>query len=194
MGFGALKNVNNGGGDYENPPAGSHLARCYYVVDQGFQESNFNGEAKLAHKLRIGWELPAETMSDGRPFAIFETYTASLNEKAKLFGMLKAWFGKAPDPATFDMKSLIGKAAMVAIIHNEKQDKVYANLSSVMPVPKGMPVPEPINEPVFFDFDQPDKAVFDRLHQKTRDILRKAQDWSECAAKMNGNNDADIPF
>lgn len=191
MGFSSLKNVNNGGGGYENPPAGSHLARCYYIVDQGFQETNFNNESKLSHKVRIGWELPAEAMSDGRPFAIFETFTASLNEKAKLYNIIKAWMGKAPDPATFNIKDLLGKTALVSIIHSEKGDKVYANLSSVMPVPKGMPVPEPINEPVFFDFDVPDKAVFEKLHQKTQEILRKAQDWAECNAKMTGE---DIPF
>lgn len=192
MGFSKLNNPNNGGGNYENPPAGTHLARCYYIVDQGMQVGQWKGKEKISHKIRIGWELPAELMSDGRPFAIFEQFTGSLAETAGLYKMYKSWFGVAPEIATFTPKVMLGKPAMVSIIHEEKPDgKVYANLSGVMPVPKGMPVPEPINEPVFFDFDVPDKSVFDKLHQKTQEILRKAQDWAECNAKMTGE---DPPF
>ena len=54
---------NGGGGDFENCPAGSFAARCYQIIDLGHQTFEWKGEAKVAPKVRITWELnePSDT-------------------------------------------------------------------------------------------------------------------------------------
>ena len=63
---------------FELPPAGTHLATCYRVVDLGTQNSNYMGQVKRQHKILLSWELPDELMADGRPFTIGQRYTWSI--------------------------------------------------------------------------------------------------------------------
>ena len=58
----------SGGGDFERAPEGTHLARCYQIIDLGTQHSEYYG--KSSRKVLIGWELSDEHMTDGRPFAV----------------------------------------------------------------------------------------------------------------------------
>src|SRR5262245_56409373 len=66
----SLTVADNGGGDFERAPEGTHLATCYMLADIGTQATTYQGQEKHQKKIIIGWELPHEPMSDGRPFAI----------------------------------------------------------------------------------------------------------------------------
>jgi hypothetical protein len=44
--------------EFELTPAGTHIGRCYRVVDLGTQLVEFQGEHKKQHKIMISWELP----------------------------------------------------------------------------------------------------------------------------------------
>lgn len=87
-----------GSGNYEQPPVGTHLARCIKVIDIGTQKGEFQGKVTMKRQVIIGWELPNETMTEGehagKPFGVSKFYTASLNEKANLRADLANWRGR----------------------------------------------------------------------------------------------------
>lgn len=184
------------GGDFELTPAGTHLAICYMVADLGYQETSYGTKPKIV----IGWELPAELMTDGRPFGASQIYTLSLSEKANLRKDLEAWRGRPFTEAEldgFDVKNVLGKACTLTIVHNKNGDKTYANIASVAGVMKGMNVPERTNDLLYFNLDAPDKATFSKLPKWVQKKVEAAQDAPALATE--GENDPppfddDIPF
>lgn len=135
-------------------PAGTHLGICYRVIDLGTQSTTFNNETKQAHKVLLSWEIPEERMDDGRPFMISQSYTWSMHEKATLRKSLEAWRGMAFTerdfgPSGFDIKNVLGKACTLSIVHATKNNNLYANVSSIGKVMKGIVVPELVNPLVY---------------------------------------------
>jgi len=59
--------------------------------------------------------------------------------------------------------NVLGKPAFVNITHAVKGEKTYANLTSIMPLPKGMPAPTLEGESLWYSVESPDAAVFDKL-------------------------------
>lgn len=124
------------GGDYTPAPAGVHQAVCCDVVDLGIVETEWQGQRKSAHKVRLVWQL-AEQMPDGRPFTVSSRYTASLHEKARLRADLQSWRGKAFTEAElvkFDLERLLGVGCLVNIMHTSRGGKVYADIAAIMPL------------------------------------------------------------
>jgi len=159
------------GADFAPIPAGMHHAVCYGVIDIGTQPSTGNYPAR--RKVLITWEIPHELVEvekDGVkkqvPRAISEKYTLSLSEKGNLRPMLQSWRGRpftAEELAGFDLKNLIGANCFLNLIHQngkgDKASRVYANVSSVNPLAKGMPKLTPINEKIVFSMDDFDGPV-----------------------------------
>ncbi len=153
---------NTGGGDFELIPAGTHLAICYLLVDLGQQQTNFG----IKHQIMLGWELSNELMEDGRPFAITNTYTLSLNEKANLRKHLESWRGAAfteEEAEGFDVSNILGAHCMLSVIHNSKDNKTYSNISAISATVKGMEVPQRVNDMVAYDIDEPNDLAFKKL-------------------------------
>jgi hypothetical protein len=158
---------NGGGGDFEQVPAGTFAARCYQIIDLGHQTFEWKGEAKVAPKVRITWELN-EPMKDGRPFSISKEYTASIGEKANLRKDLEAWRNRkftAQELSNFSLENVLGAPCLLGIVHVPSKDgtKTYANLGSIMALPKGMECPELVNPAVKFDIGTFDQKVFESL-------------------------------
>lgn len=190
----SLTVADNGGGDFERAPEGTHLATCYMVADVGTQTTVFNGQEKQQKKIIIGWELPHETMSDGRPFAITQRYTASLNEKASLRKDLEAWRGCAfteDQLKGFSLSAILGKNCFLNIIHQENNGKTYTNVKAVMAVPKGTPEVKPVNPIVFFDMDEFDNETFVRLPNWIQELIKKSQEYSPVAQEVRAQTAAD---
>ena len=170
------------------PPAGTHVAICYRVIDLGTQQVEWQGSIKHQRKVLISWELPDEMMDDGRPFTVNQRYTLSSHEKSKLRKDLESWRGKKFTdadfgPGGFDIKNIIGKACLLSIVHNEKDGKVYANINSVSAVPKGMAgqAPKPVNGTMYFSLaDKPlDAATFDKLTEGVKTAIKLSPEYSE---------------
>ena len=159
-------NAGNGGNtEFEQCPAGSFAARCYQIIDLGHQTIEWQGTAKVVPKVRITWELN-EMMQDGRPFSISKEYTASIGEKANLRKDLEAWRGRpftAEELRNFSLENVLGAPCLLGIVHKPSKDgaKVYANVGSIMALPKGMPSPELVNPAVKFDIGTFDQKVFE---------------------------------
>lgn len=147
----------SGNTSFEQPPAGSHAARCIAIIDLGTQRTTYEGEAQIKRQVIVRWELPTELISTGdfagKPFTVSKFYTASLHEKAGLRKDLASWRGRdftAEELKGFDLKSVLGKACMLAVGLSEKGK---AKVTSVMGLPKGMAVPNQITPSFHFSLD-----------------------------------------
>lgn len=147
----------SGSTSFEQPPTGSHAARCIAIIDLGTQRSTYEGEAQIKRQVIVRWELPTELITTGdfagKPFTVSKFYTASLHEKAGLRKDLASWRGRDFTPEElkgFDLKSVLGKACMLAVGMSEKGK---AKVTSVMGLPKGMAVPSQITPNFHFSLD-----------------------------------------
>ncbi len=183
---------------FELPPEGTHLAVCYLVVDLGLQPNTFNPD-KPKHKVLIGWELPEEKMTDGRPFAISSIYTISLNEKAVLRQHLEAWRGRKfteQELAGFNLRNVLGAPCQLSIVHNTvPSGKTYANVAAVMALPKGMQKPSPVNKPLAYDTEEPNQEVLEALPEWIQNKINASTAPVEQAAARSDLSDLeDVPF
>jgi hypothetical protein len=175
----------NKGGDFELTPAGMYTARCYRVIDLGTQTSKgFQGKPdRKVQKVLIGWELFGDhKMEDGRPFSFHKRYTVSTSEKAALRIDLQAWRGVAfsdEEVQSFQIGKVLGKYALVNLMHESKGKDTYCNLASIMPLPKSMPRPDPVNEDVIFDLDDRNMKVFETLSEKLKETIMAAPEWNK---------------
>ena len=177
---------------YERADSGVYAARCIQVVELGTHDNEYKGEVKQRKELMIVWEL-AELMQDGRPFTVNWRGTNSLNEKSGLYKMLVGWRGKAFTPqelAKFELKNILDKLCMVNVTkETSKAGKEYNKMVSVMPLPKGMTVPERANELVDFGInDMDDKELFALLWPWVQNIVK---DSKEGKAYFEGIHDVD---
>lgn len=173
--------------DFENPPAGVHVARCYRLIDLGTQKSTYQGETKSARKLLLSFELLGdERMSDGRPFTISRRFTASMGDKAALKTFAEAWRGKNLTTeelaAGFDLSKMVGAFGLINLIETERDGRTYSNIASISPLPKAMPRPEGENPAAVFDFSNPDWAVFDALSDRLKEQISESPEYK--AAKQ----------
>lgn len=175
--------TDSGGGDFEQAPIGSHVARCVKIIDIGTQRGEYQGKATVRRQCIIGWELPTELMTEGeyagKPFIVSRFYTASLGEKANLRKDLENWRGRAfteQELLGFESKNILGKPCMLSIIHN---DKGKARVSAVMALPKGMQVPEQVNPSVYFSLDEFDPKVFEALSDGYKKLIQASPEYQQ---------------
>jgi hypothetical protein len=190
--------VESSGGNFERCPSGSHLARCYRIVDLGTQKSEYKGQVKFQHKITIGWEVHCfddngkpHNMRDGRPFAIFKNYTLSWAEQANLRIDLQAWRGKPFSPEEmqrFDLKNVLGKWCMInAIDRQGSNGQTYTNVGGVSPVPSVLSqrgLPTGINKLELFNLTDPDMALFETFSDKLKEKITSSPEWQ----KLHGSS------
>lgn len=145
----ALLSKDGGGSDFQPVEPGSYIARCVNVVDLGLQES---GQWGKKEKVYLGFEIPSErvkwTDKEGKehegPAFIGARYTNSISERAILGQHLTSWRGRPftdQERKGFDLFTVLGVPCMINVVHNESGGKVYANINSIMRLPKGMDCP-----------------------------------------------------
>ena len=142
----------NSGKDFEPVSEGVHAAVLAEVVDKGIQPTPFGDK----HKVMLVW-LTDEADEDGKTKLVFQSFTASLHEKAGLRKAVKAIRGKdlGADEANFDIESLKGSQVQLVIQHNESNSgKVYANVQAIMKAKPGARVTVPSD----FEFKLKDKT------------------------------------
>ena len=201
---------------FERCPAGSHLARCYRIVDLGTQKSEYMGETKYLHKIMVGWEIHGTdddgkkiTMKDGRPFAIFKNYTHSWSNKSNLRIDLQSWRGKPfndEEIKKIDLSNVLGAWCMLNIIERASQNgKIYSNVAGVSPVPsmiKQNGLPEAVNKNEIFHIDDPDMETFKGFSDSLKKKIESSPEWQKRGIKaevktpvnMMDDPSDDIPF
>lgn len=148
----------------------------------GAQLSDYQGEAKSARKVLLTWRL-SELRSDGEPFQVSRRFTASLHEKSALRAFLKAWRGRdfTPDElAAFDLKKLLGAPALLNLTPTQRNGRDYVDIVSVSPIPRGMPLPQPLgdNEGLLFDLsDSSTHHHLQDLSERLQEQIKDSPEW-----------------
>ncbi len=173
--------VSKGGSDFEIVPEGQYTARCIKVIDLGTQRTEWAGQEKWQPKVMITWELLDDEvkMQDGKPFAITSQYTASLDERSRLFADLTAWRGKKfteLELAGFEIDKLLGAYCKLQVVHNQVGDKTYANFNAIMSTTDR---PTGVNPLVKFDVNEPDMTVFETFSDWLKDKIRSSYEWTK---------------
>tara|TARA_R100000687_G_C6446519_1_gene163133 strand:+ start:1467 stop:2126 length:660 start_codon:yes stop_codon:yes gene_type:complete len=139
--------------EFEVLSAGEYLAVCYKIIDAGTREETWKDNPPKKRKvIFVTWEIPSQTLDDGRPFSIGKKYTASLNENATLYKDLVTWRGRPftnEDLQGFDVSRMIGAPAM---LHIEHTDEGRARVKAIFK-PDEFKVTKTINDPTIFDLD-----------------------------------------
>lgn len=183
-------------------PEGTYLAVCGLLVDLGDQFNKTYGKA--SRKVMIGWEIPEETIEiDGekKPRMVYNRYTASLRENSILRKDLAAWRGRdftEEELTGFDLHNVVGASCYLNIIHRESNGRVYANISSIMALPKKAEKGKLSEPPVVFDLDSASEADIEALPPWIADIIRQSETYKNRDAEppkfQELEDDGDLPF
>ena len=139
-----------GGGKSKFPPhpEGSYAAICADVWDPWTVESTYaDSKGKLIDKTRVVWLTTETNPETGEPWEVSEVLNLTMGSQEKpsrARERFTSWRGKSftdEEARKFDWESLIGKTCYLTVVHNRKDGKTYANVSSIAPLPKGMPAP-----------------------------------------------------
>ena len=188
-----------GGGDFEQPEAGTYSAKSYKLIDIGTQAGEYQGKQTMRRQVILGWELD-EPMSDGRPFAVSKFYTASLSEKATLRHDLESWRGRAfteDELGGFTLQAILGKPCMLALT---KTDKGKVKVTAVSKLPKGMQAMKAANPILYFSLDDFDPEVFAGLSDGIKRMIMQSPEYQAAVRGGGGHGvpdeafEDDIPF
>ena len=139
-------------------------------IDLGDQQSKFG----VKRQARIRWVLPETKNEKGEPFVIFQTIW-NLSMRSEAFRDIVS--ALLPDESLKgrSLRELVGKAARLAVEHNDDSGQIYANVVSVKPLKPGTsaPVLEP-SKLVYFSLDPAefDRADFDTLSERDREKIQ----------------------
>lgn len=185
--------------DYKIPDPDTYIVWLDSLADVGTQTTTGKFGTKEQRKLRLTWELCGTRTSpdDPRPLTISQEYTWDMSEKSNLYKIVKPWIGKTPD-RNYDLDDLFNHPAQVSIIHNQVGEKTYANVSTIMPLPKGSTPPARVNAPFVFDMEdrRTTMADFLKLPEWLRNKILKSPEGARFAAESDGTPEIaeDIPF
>lgn len=194
-----------GGGDFQQAPAGTHIARCCKLIDIGTHHGEYQGAPTVRNQVIVQWEIPGETIKiegEDKPLIVSKFYTNSLSEKANLRKDLESWRARqfsVEELLKFDLMKLLGVPAMLTIVHNEK---AKAKVASVSALPKGVSCPPGVNMPEAFWIDEWDQQKFEALSPGFRKMVEDSDEFKakhgaphrEASAETQKDLDDDIPF
>jgi hypothetical protein len=189
--------------DFVSLESGTYVAVCYRVLDCGSHQEDWQGAPKLhlTPKITLGWEVPSVEIAnkDGvvAPMVINKRYTLSTGEQAHLRKDLEAWRGKRFEPADlgqngrFKIEMLLGVACMINVIREPaKNGKIYSNIVSIMPLPKGMEKPKLFNKPQHLELTREkfDRELFEGLHEGLRNYIAESAEYQALFSDRNRSN------
>lgn len=200
----SFSNIKIDFGEMREPvEAGTHVARCYSLIDLGTQEVEWQGDTKHIRKLHITWELP-EIMKvfneekGEQPQVIGKEYTLSFGDKANLYTDLTSWFaGNEPngDMQAWLDEQIVGTPCMLNIIHKTSaKGRVYAKIATITPLPKSVKCPKQINPSFLFDLEtRLDSEAFDKIPKFLQDKIALSPEYKILAKakKQAGFGDKD---
>lgn len=177
-------------------PIGTHAATCFLIADLGQHTKTFGKESKVVSLVYFGWEfpnLPPQVFDEAKgpqPLAIFQEYTTSIHEKAKLYQMLNGWRGVPPQDLAKELPVFLGQSCLISVVHNPDKTTpgiTYANIAnggaSVMRLPQGMQVAPAKNQKVFFNLDTYTHAQFLTLPEWLQKKIKACHEWPQIIAK-----------
>lgn len=171
-------------------PAGVYGAICIAVYDLGTHNKDglYPG---TRHEISVIFEIPTQRYDvDGvsKPCTMPKRYTFTLGPKSNLRKDLEAWRGKPFDDMdldNFDMLKMLGKYALIQVIHKKKHDgNTISVINSIMTLPKDMKMPnKPENELHHFSFEEEFRGIPNFVPKWVATEIMGSEEYN---AKMNG--------
>lgn len=172
----------------EEPQVGA----IYSIVGLGHIESQKyqSTETEFKNQIMLFIELCFDryVFPDGieKPLVVNARMTRSLDERAKLYGLIKGFRGLKfmTDNKSIDWSEFMGNLAFVSLENKDSKDgkKTYTNLLSMTRVPKGIQMPKSLfNNKVMFDITmiKPDWEAFIQLYPWVQKIIMSSTEWQE---------------
>ncbi len=135
--------------EYKMAPAGQFQAVCAEVIDLGFSNKVYKDKdtgvdtPKTVHEIQYVFQLNKVDDETGKRFTVrSKPLNLILSEKSSLRAFLLQWRGH--DLTDVELKppgvdvDLVGRNALIQVIHTKSGDKTYANIGAIMPVMEGM--------------------------------------------------------
>lgn len=118
------------------------------------------------------------------PFVLSKYLTLSMSDQGKLKPFVESWTGKKID-AKFDLFSLVGQAAFVLVTHDEGKSngKTYANIGTIMPLPKEIECPAAVNKPIVYTVSNHDDAAYCLIYSKLQEKIASSDEMKIPTAK-----------
>jgi hypothetical protein len=205
------------GGDRQLPEAGATTGVCFSIVDLGTQKTNWDGEEKWTPKVRLSFELPEQTIEGEvtengkttkvtKPMIVSMELTRSLGERATLRKHLETWRGQAftsKELASFNLKNLLGKAAMLTLVNKTSQaGREYCSIQGLAKLPKSVKAPTTTeNDQVFYEIEEGKSGAFANMPEWLQGKILESKELSGAAgtpvAHKAASTDADgntMPF
>ena len=160
---------------------GVYMAVCVGVIDLGEQYSEMY--KNYSNKVKFVWALPGETIEiDGKTEErqLSREFAVATKKNSKLRTFLGGWNSKNYSDEEFmelDLFDQIGKSCQLNVVLNDTGE--YANVDSVMPLPKGFPAPETKTAFFTWDMDAWDDAVFEKLPAWTQEQIKKSTQYQK---------------
>lgn len=174
----------SGGGSFTPAPVGTHVARCYRIIDLGTQHGEYKGQPTRRNQVLVSWELPDETIEiEGKtvPITTSRFYTNSLGEKANLRKDLESWRGRSftdDELRKFDLESILGKPCLLTVVGGENGKTKVTNVSGL---PKNTSCPEQVNPTFSFWLDEFEEDKFEGLSDGLKGIIQKSEEYPQIA-------------
>lgn len=179
------------------PPEGTHVARCYGMLQIGtvLQKGSF-GEKKK-NLILVMWELCNEMheFKEGeglKPFAVSKRYTLSFYQ-SHLRKDLESWRGKQYSDEDVkngvDVVKLVGHPCMITVAHSE--DGKYANVMAVTGMPKGITAPPLFNKETVLTYNDFDWKLYESFSDKMKELIASSDEFKALTARESQEAAAD---
>ena len=194
--------------DYERLEGGMYPARCIQVVELGTHPNTHPQAKKGATKKELLLVFETNELmqpnEEGKqlPFVVSIRLTKSLGDRATLRKHLESWRNRAfkeEELRAFSVANILDKPCMLNITKEQKGEKVYNNIKTINPLPRGMEVPPRVNELIDFGIHDVEQPVFKKLWPWVQKIIlasNEAQELGLTESKQDPSvqDDDEIPF
>jgi len=185
-------------GERQLPEAGATIGVCFSIVDLGTQKTNWDGDEKWTPKVRLAFELPDQTIEGEvtengkttkvtKPMVVSMELTRSLGERATLRKHLETWRGQSftsKELAAFNMKNLLGKAAMLTLVRKTSQaGREYCAIQGLAKLPKSVKAPTTTeNTQVFYEIEEGKGGAFAEMPEWLQGKILDSKELSGAAS------------
>ena len=170
------------------PPVnpGTYMAICVAIYELGEQQLSFKGKTRYAQKIQFVFEIPEERIEiDGEDKArqLSRTFNVSTSKASELRKFISSWLGKTftdEEFKAFDTDTLLRKNAMIQVVLNDTGE--YANIDTIMSLPKGVKASKPEADPIIFKVDEWDDALCETLPDWVKEKLMNSTEFQDSHA------------
>lgn len=166
-------------------PEGLYPARLARIIELGDQEDKYGVKSRVV----FAFTVPSQTVEIEGEKKQRMMMTFPLNKTSNP-DSTTAKYVKALGGATWE--DIIGNPCMIEISHKTVNGVVRANITAVTRPVAGMDIPEPDCDVFIFDFDNPNKEVFDKLSEFRQGQIKEAVNYEGSAVQkmLDGGSSA----